>query len=96
MNHDASPSEGVLHDGAQSPLPLILSRLSHLDLSSHILGKELAQEAHGGFGDIFVGHLPSECLHKRRIDRLKEGKVKVALKRLRVRLDKHAQLAKVR
>ena len=86
---------GCLQDGAQDALSVVLSKLRHLDLSTRVLDKEPAKEAHGGYCDVFIGYLAAEPLLDRRVNRTEKGKVKAAIKHIRVRLDKDVQLAKV-
>lgn len=81
--------------GDWNDLSRILSRLDRLDLSGKVLEQDTVMDAHGGYCDVFVGFIPLECLDGRRLMYPRDGRVKVAIKRLRVRLSKELPLAKV-
>ena len=89
-------SYGCLQDGPKNTPSVVLSKLKHLDLSARVLDKGPAKKAHGGYCDAFIGYLAGESPLGRRVDRMESGKVKVAIKYIRIRLDKEVQLAKVR
>ena len=92
----STPSLSPTARNSEYALRMILSRLGHLDLSGQLLDKEVARDAHGGYCDVFVGHLSPASLLNRRMIQRGGFKVKVAIKQLRVRLDKEMQVAKVR
>ena len=82
----------------KNALSRILLKLRHLDLSEHVVEKSSAKDAHGGCCDVFVGHIAHEHLppHFTARTGLGEGRVKVAIKTLRVRLNEETKIAKVR
>ena len=74
----------------------ILSALARLDLTGLVEQNGEAMKANGGYCDVFVGHLSPASLLNRRMIQRGGFKVRVAIKQLRVRLDKEMQVAKVR
>ena len=99
---DISRPANIIPSSSQSnvknALSRILQKLRHLDLSEHVVEKSSAKDAHGGCCDVFVGHIAHEHLppHFTARTGLEEGRVKVAIKTLRVRLNEETKIAKVR
>ncbi|KAL5501769.1 hypothetical protein ACEPAH_9029 [Sanghuangporus vaninii] len=81
-------------NGVPTPLQRIRSELPHLDLTGRVFDKDQIKEARGGYADVFVGYVSSECLRYRGPMRARQGRAKVAIKRLQIRLDKSARFAK--
>lgn len=72
----------------------MISKLNHLDLTEHALFENKDLVAHGGFSDVFIGSIESKHLqcHLRLPNRM----IRVAIKRLRIRLGKDEKCIKVR
>ncbi|KAL5525891.1 hypothetical protein ACEPAG_7229 [Sanghuangporus baumii] len=76
-------------------LPRVLSSFSSFDVTGRILDKEALMTAHGGYCDIFIGHIHLESLpHRQILYGRKDGTVKIAIKRLRVQLQKDSKSEK--
>ncbi|KAL5524358.1 hypothetical protein ACEPAF_9498 [Sanghuangporus sanghuang] len=81
-------------NGVPTPLQRIRSELPHLDLTGRVFDEGRIKEARGGYADVFVGYVLSECLRYRGPTYEGQGRVKVAIKRLQIRLDKSVRFAK--
>ncbi|KAL5519856.1 hypothetical protein ACEPAG_1516 [Sanghuangporus baumii] len=84
----------IADDAASTPLQRILSELPHMNLTGRIYDEERIKEARGGYADVFIGYVSSECLRYRSTVHSGQGKVKVAIKRLQIRLDRSARFAR--
>ncbi|KAL5485898.1 hypothetical protein ACEPAI_6941 [Sanghuangporus weigelae] len=83
-----------IRDGAKSALSQILSKLGHLKFTSDcVVSKDPVKDAHGGYCDVYVVHIPSRYL-QHRTTCTEGGQVKVAIKALRVHLDEEKRVAK--
>ncbi|OCB84776.1 TPR-like protein [Sanghuangporus baumii] len=83
-----------MRDGTESALSQILSKLGHLKFTSDcVVGKDPVKDAHGGYCDVYVGHISSTYL-QHRTTCTEGGHVKVAIKALRVHLDEEKRVAK--
>ncbi|KAL5504025.1 hypothetical protein ACEPAH_8098 [Sanghuangporus vaninii] len=83
-----------MRDGTESALSRILSKLGHLKFTSDcVVGKDPVKDAHGGYCDVYVGHISSTYL-QRRTTCTEGGQVKVAIKALRVHLNEEKRVAK--
>ncbi|KAL5526659.1 hypothetical protein ACEPAF_8383 [Sanghuangporus sanghuang] len=83
-----------LYDGAENYLSRVLSKLGHLDLSGKLLDKNAVMEANGGYCDVFIGYISPGYIRHRLPLNMKDSEVKVAVKRLRFRLNRDKKLAK--
>ncbi|KAL5485870.1 hypothetical protein ACEPAI_6913 [Sanghuangporus weigelae] len=50
--------------GTSSDLSRILSKLSHLDISRGLVGKDAVRDARGGDCDVYIGHVPSKYIRR--------------------------------
>ncbi|KAI5121784.1 hypothetical protein M0805_009595 [Coniferiporia weirii] len=73
---------------SEDALGRVLSKLGHLDLTGRIVTECSVMNAHGGYCDIFIGSLNTDLSGY-------SGKIKVAIKRLRVNLHNDRDLTKV-
>lgn len=86
----------LLNNGNILSKTLATLRGSGFDVTHEVLDKDTAMVANGGYCDVFTGHVRLESLPHRRVLFAKDGKVKIAIKRIRARLDRDVALAKVR
>lgn len=87
---NASPNSSRL--SAKAALDDMVTKLSHLDLTKHAKYPD-DPVAHGGYSDVYVGHIDSKYLPSH--FNSPEQMIKVAIKRLRIHLGNDEKLVKV-